>query len=436
MKTKDNNLMQKINSIPTSYRWFILLALAFAEFGNYFIYDIIPISAELLAEQLGFTDSQIGGLQFWYSAVNIVMVLIGGIIIDKIGTRKSLMIFTTIFVAGAGITALKGDFLTMTIGRLIFGLGAETMIVAVSVAVARWFKNSTLSLAMGIQLTVARLGSFTAENSPSWGASLFDDWQKPLILAAFVGIFSIIMVGIYYFLDKNGEKKFDLPTSEKQEEINFKNFFNFDKSFWYISILCLVFYSAIFPFKTFAPRFFIAEHGIDLQTAGVLTSIITFSAMILTPIFGGFVDKFGRRASIMVFGCILIMPVYLIMAYTHSPVSLYIPIFGVSASISLVIPMILMGISFSLIPSAMWPSVPIIVNEDKTGTAFGLMTMLQNVGLMSLNFIVGRTNDATGNYTAGMWIFTTLGFIGLIFAILLIIRERSPHKHGIEEGRK
>ncbi len=429
--------MSKTSSIkiPGYYRWIVLICVSLAIFGNYFTYDIIPISGELLADQLGFSDTDIGTLQFWYSAVNIVMVLIGGIIIDRIGTRKSMMIFTCIFVAGAGITAINGDFITMAVGRLIFGLGAETMIVAVSAAVARWFKGSTLSLAMGVELTIARMGSFSAENSPSWGSWLFDDWQKPLLFAFLVGIFSIIMVGVYMFLDRHGERKFALPKVAKQDEVKLRDMFVFDKSFWYISILCLVFYSAIFPFKTFAPRFFIAEHGLNLATAGAVSSIITLAAMILTPFFGGLIDKIGRRASIMILGCLLIMPVYLIMAYTHSATAIHIPVIDVSASISLVIPMIMMGIAFALVPSALWPSVPIVVPAEKVGTAFGLMTMLQSFGLMALNFIVGRANDATGSYTAGMWIFSALGCIGVVMAILLIIRERGPNKHGMEEGR-
>jgi MFS family permease len=419
--------------IPNYYRWIVLLAIAFAEFGNYFIFDIIPISGQLLADQLGFTDSQIGGLQFWYSAVNIVMVLIGGIIIDKIGSGKTMLIFTSIYVIGAAITAMRADFVTMAVGRLIFGLGAETMIVSVSAAVSKWFKGSTLSLAMGLGLSISRLGSFTSENSPSWGSWLFDDWQKPLLFAVGVGLFSLIMATIYFFLDRNGEKKFELPKDEKQDAIKLKEIFSFDRSFWYVGILCLVFYAAIFPFQTFAPRFFITEHNVDLQTAGMLISITTFSAMVLTTFFGGLIDKIGKRGSIMILGCILLFPIYLIMAYTHSDIELTLPIIGASASISLVIPMIMMGIAFSLVPSAMWPCVPIIVPDSKVGTAFGVMSMLQNVGLMSLNFIIGNVNDATGGYTTGMWIFTILGIIGVIFSALLIVRERGKNKHGVEE---
>jgi nitrate/nitrite transporter NarK len=195
----------------------------------------------------------------------------------------------------------------------------------------------------------------------------------------------------------------------------------------------LVFYAAIFPFQTFAPRFFITEHNVDLQTAGMLISITTFFAMVLTTFFGWLIDKIGNRGTIMILGCILLFPIYLIMAYTHSDIELTLPIIGASASISLVIPMIMMGIAFSLVPSAMWPCVPIIVPASKVGTAFGLMSMLQNVGLMSLNFIIGNVNDATGGYTTGMWIFSGLGFVGVIFSALLIVRERGKNKHGVEE---
>lgn len=411
------------------FRWLVLASVALAVCGNYFIYDIIPISGELLADQLGFTDAQIGTLQFWYSAVNVVLVLIGGIIIDKIGTRRTMLIFTAIFALGAGITALKGDFVTMAVGRLIFGVGAETMIIAVSASITKWFKGSFISLAMGLELTIARLGSFTSENAPTWGASMFDDWQKPLIFATFVGVFSLLMAFCYWILDKYGERKYMKVANvveEKQDEIKLRDILSFDKSLIYVSILCLVFYSGIFPFITFAPRFFIAHHGVTLANAGKLISIITFAAMVLTPILGGLIDKVGRRASMMVLGCIMMMPVYLIMAYTHSDITLG------GETISLVIPMIMLGLAFSLVPSAMWPCVPIIVQDGRVGTAFGFMTMLQNFGLMAFNWIIGQLNESTGGYESGMWVFTSLGFIGVVFSALLIARERGIHKHGVE----
>jgi len=148
-----------------------LLFISLSMFGNYYIYDSISPLADVLKAQLGFSDSQIGLLNGIYSFPNIIMVLIGGIIIDRIGTRKSVFIFTVLIMLGALVTVLHGSIYTMAAGRLIFGLGAESMIVAITTIIARWFKGRQLSFAFGINLTLARLGSFMALNAPTWGKS-------------------------------------------------------------------------------------------------------------------------------------------------------------------------------------------------------------------------------------------------------------------------
>ncbi len=166
---------------PTTFlRWLIWFLISFAMFGNYYIYDSISPLADLLKTQLNFSDSQIGWLNAIYSFPNILMVLVGGIIIDKIGTRISVVIFTILIMLGAVVTAITGNFYMMVAGRLIFGLGAESMIVAITTIIARWFKGKELSFAFGLNLTVARLGSFLALNSPTWGKSLYNHWQSPL----------------------------------------------------------------------------------------------------------------------------------------------------------------------------------------------------------------------------------------------------------------
>ena len=409
---------------PRWYRWMVLVLISLAMFGNYYIYDSISPLADVLKAQLGFSDADIGWLNAIYSLPNIFMVLIGGIIIDRIGIRRSVAIFAALCLVGATITASSGVLEIMAAGRLVFGLGAESLIVAVTTAVAKWFRGKELSLAFGLNLTIARLGSFAALNSPSWGSSLYESWRLPLLVSVAAGVICVAGATIYWVLERTGEKKYDLGKGGSTDKVVLADLMRFGTSYWMIVALCVVFYSAVFPFQTFAVKFFIEAHGTTRETGGFLSSILTLFAMIATPIFGYSADRYGRRASLMVFGSILLIPAYLLMAYT---------------SLSLYIPMAMMGVAFSLIPAVMWPSVAYIVGQERLGTAYGLMTMIQNIGLAGFNLLIGWTNDASGasvshpeGYVPGMWIFTVLGILGVFFALLLLRRERGPQAHGLE----
>ena len=409
-----------IKSEPSKfYRWIVLVFVSLAMFGNYYIYDSISPLADLLAKQLNFSDADIGLLNGIYSLPNIFMVVIGGIIIDRLGTRKSTLIFSILCLIGAAFTAFKGDLMVMATGRLIFGLGAESLIVAVTTILARWFKGKELSFAFGINLTIARLGSFAALNSPTWAKAFYENWQYPMLISLVAGIISVTAVIIYIGLDRNAAKKYILGNASEPDKIVFRDIFKFNASFWYITLLCVTFYSAVFPFQTFAVKFFIEVHGITREYGGFLSSLLTFFAMIFTPLFGLLADKIGKRALLMMFGSLLLVPVYLLLVYTQLP-----PLF----------PMAIMGISFSLVPAVMWPSVAYIIEESRLGTAYGLMTMIQNIGLAGFNFLIGWANDFSGGYTAGMWIFSSLGFFGLLFALLLRRQENGPQGHGLELG--
>lgn len=401
------------------YRWIVLVFISLAMFGNYYIYDSISPLADLLAKQLNFSDANIGLLNGIYSLPNIFMVVIGGIMIDRLGTRKSTLIFSILCLAGAAVTVSKGDIVVMAAGRLIFGLGAESLIVAVTTILARWFKGKELSFAFGINLTIARMGSFAALNSPTWAKAFYSSWQYPMMISLIAGIISVAAVIIYIGLDRNAEKKYTLGKTSEPDKVVFKDIFKFNTSFWYITLLCVTFYSAIFPFQTFAVKFFIEVHGVTREFGGFLSSLLTFFAMIFTPLFGLLADKIGKRALLMMFGSLLLIPVYLLLVYSNLP---------------LFIPMAIMGISFSLVPAVMWPSVAYIIEESRLGTAYGLMTMIQNIGLAGLNFLIGWVNDFSGGYTTGMWIFSSLGFLGLFFAFLLRRQEKGPQGHGLELG--
>jgi MFS family permease len=406
-----------------TYRWLVLIVVSLAMFGSYYVYDAVSPLADVLKQQLGFTDQNLGFLQAVYSIPPIFTTLLGGILIDRIGLRKSLMIFGVLCFIGPAITVAAGKLSVMATGRFIFGAGAETLNVAVTAAIARWFKGKQLSLALGLNLTASRLGTFAALNSPTWAKWAFANWRTPFIISTVFSVFCIIGAILYWILEESAENKYDLG-GVSTDKVVLSDLWKFGVSYWLIVALCVVFYSAIFPFQTFAVKFFMEAHGTSREFGGFLSSMLTLFAMIATPLFGLWVDRIGKRALLMMFGSLLLIPVYLIMAYTR---------------ISLYVPMAMMGIAFSLIPSVMWASVAYIVDPGKIGTAYGLMTMIQNVVLFGLNLVIGYANDYShagpenpSGYNLGMWIFSVLGLFGLTFAFLLRQRELSPHGHGLE----
>ena len=419
-----NESASKLPPPPVAYRWAVLVFISLAMFGNYYVYDAVSPLADLLKDQLGFSDSNIGLLNAIYSFPNIIMVVIGGILIDKFGVKKSTLLFATLCMVGAVITASTGTLWIMAAGRLIFGMGAESLIVAVTCAIAKWFRGKELSFAFGVNLTIARLGSFAALNSPTWAKPAFENWQWPLMISVAFGFVSVAAALIYWVLDDRASKNFDIGQASATDKVVLGELFKFSRSFWYVVLLCVTFYSAIFPFQTFAVKFFIEAHGVSRETGGFLSSLLTLFAMIFTPLFGLLVDKVGKRALFMMWGSLLLVPVYLIMAYTQ---------------ISLYVPMAIMGVAFSLIPAVMWPSVAYIVNEKRLGTAYGVMTMIQNVGLFGFNLLIGWANDTSrasaenpGGYALGMWMFSILGFLGFFFAFMLRREETGPRAHGLE----
>jgi MFS family permease len=318
---------------------------------------------------------------------------------------------------------MSGHLSIMATGRLIFGMGAESLNVAVVTALARWFKGKGLSFAFGLNLTASRLGTFAALNSPTWARWAYASWRTPFLIALGFAALSLVGAIVYWFMEEWAEKNYSLGAIST-DKVVFADLWKFGVSYWLIVALCIVFYSAIFPFQTFAVKFFMEAHGTSREFGGFLSSMLTLFAMIATPLFGLWVDRVGKRALLMMFGSLLLIPVYLMMGYTQ--VNLYVP-------------MAMMGVAFSLIPAVMWPSVAYIVDQSKLGTAYGLMTMIQNIGLFGLNLLVGWANEYShadasnpAGYRLGMWIFSILGILGVVFAFLLRQREMGPHGHGLE----
>ncbi|MFO7652429.1 MAG: MFS transporter [Candidatus Krumholzibacteriia bacterium] len=401
--------------LPAWWRWTVLVLMALVTFSGYFVYDSISPIAPILREEMGIGATQIGLFATLYSLPNIVMVLLGGILLDRLGTRRAGILLSLLCVAGTVLTAAGQTIVVMLAGRVLFGLGAESLILAQNKVVARYFKGRELALAFGVTIAISRLGSLVAFG----GMAVISEalgWRGALWFAAFLTVAATGAFLAYVAMDRWAERRTQLP-EPKEDRITWRDVLVFDRSFWYLTALCVLFYSAVFPFTYFATDFFVSGFGLSLQAAGRTTSILVFAAMVFTPVFGFFIDRYGRRAAMMVVGSLIFAPTYFVLGTTSVPPWL---------------PMAFMGMAFSLVPAALWAAVPLLVEQRRLGTAYGLMTMVQMVGMTLVPVVAGSLSDRTGGYGAAMVLFGLLGTLGLLFAVLLLRRERGPHGHGLE----
>lgn len=406
------------------YRWLVLFCISLAMFGNYYLYDTIAPIADLLKKQLNFTDEQIGLLYSSYSWGAILFLLLGGIIIDRFGTRVGTMLFGVICALAGFVTMASSDIRIMLVGRFLLGLSAEPLIVAITAAIAKWFRGKELSFALGINLLIARFGQIAADWSPTWARAAYGNWRDPLVIGAFLGLSCVVGAAMYWILESRAEARYALGEAAATDKLVLADLYKFSRSFWLITALCVAFYSVVFPFRSFAIKFFIEAHQADRGFAGRLNSVLPFAAMIATPLFGLLVDRMGKRATLMALGTLILMPVFPLLAYTQ--VTLYLPV-------------AMLGIAFSLIPAIMWPSVAYIVEQNRLGSAYALMFLLQQASIAVVDWLVGRTNDYAAasaanplGYLPMMWTFTVLGLAALGFAFLLWRNEKGPQGHGLE----
>lgn len=389
------------------------------------------------------------------------MAVIGGIILDRLGIRLTGFFFMIFMVLGSALTAygasdlfMNGgpgfDFMNsiipafpaslkmMSLGFLLFGLGAETSIVVFTKAIVKWFKGKELALALGMNLAFGRLGMAAAmvisprleQNSDPWYLAI---WFGTMLLL--IGLITFI---IYMFndlkLDRQIKFKLQMDETEKFNLRDLGQLFT-NKSFIYITLLCVTFYSAVFPFVKYAPDLLSNKFGLDSELAGKITSILPFGTILFTPLFGLFADNRGKSASLMLYGSILLIVVHLTFALT---------------TITPYIPMFLLGVAFSLIPAAMWPSVTKIVPEHRLGSAYGLMFSVQNLGLWAFPILIGKVLDisnpevtpealkagtAVYDYTNPILMLTFLGLLGVLFAFLLK-KEDKTSGYGLELPNK
>lgn len=432
-------------------RWGILILVGFILSVNYYFYDAFSTLKDLMTQEFGFTNTQYGLFVAFYSIPNtfLLMAVIGGVILDKIGIRRTGFLFVFFMTLGAFITAYgaseiytKGGFghsfmqsflpdyspelKMMLIGRFFYGLGAETSIVVVSKILVKWFRGKDLALAFGLKVGFGRLGTFAALQLSPVIAGGGEGFSTAIWLAAVLVGTGLLAMVIYILFDTKLNSQIAKP-EEKSEKQGFAIsdilIILSNKTFIYIALLCVTFYSAVFPFMAFAPDFFFHKFGMSYEQSGQIASLLPLGTLFFTPFFGFMIDKYGRAATAMIFGSTVLVVVYSGFAFTN---------------IYPYVPMILLGIAFSLVPAAMWPTMVKLVDYKQMGTAYGLMYSIQNLGLFGIPILAGIILDITNpgnpetlNYVPTILMFTVLGLMGLVFAILLK-REDTKGGYGID----
>jgi MFS family permease len=389
-----------------------LFLISMAAMASYFAYDCIGPLTPLLKEQLSLSAKQVYWLYSIYSIPVILFVVLGGVLADKLGVKKASVAFAALFTIGTILTASQ-NFWIMLSGRFLFGIGAECYYVVMNKILAKWFKDKGLALAFGVNLFLCRGGTYAAFFGLPWVAANFTLGDALWIVAG-INILGLASTFLYMIIDKLGEKKQYVSfVEEPEEQFELKSALRLPLAFWVISLLCMTYYSAIFPFQAAATDFFTERYDMDLVAAGRLAGTIILISMFTTWFFGAIIDRVGKRATMMIIGSLAMIPCHISMAYTD---------------ISPWIPMVILGLSFSLVPAALWPALPLIVKESQIGTAYGVIAMVQNIGLFTFPLAVGIIRDSTGSYNPAMIMFAILGVFGLIFAIWLkFIEAKGGH---------
>jgi MFS family permease len=432
-------------------RWTALVVVAFTMFAGYYLADVMAPLKGLLENELTWSSSEYGFFTSAYGWFNVFLffLIIGGIILDKMGVRFTGLGAAAVMVLGTAIkywaistSSLDGQMLfgwkaqvmVAALGFAIFGVGIEVAGITVSKIIVKWFRGKELALAMGLQLSIARLGTALALSTSLPVALQFGTVSAPILICLIMLCIGFIAFFVYTFMDK----KLDASIIEKnigldlEPEVEFQMkdiwFIVKNKGWWYIAILCVLFYSAVFPFLKYATDLMINKFNVDAYWAGVIPGLLPFGTILLTPIFGTIYDRKGKGATIMIIGSFLITLVHFLFS---------VPLFN--HWIFAIFLVLVLGIGFSLVPSAMWPSVPKIIPERQLGTAFALIFWVQNWGLMGVPLLIGWVLDTycitgtvvidgvtstTYDYTIPMMIFTGFGLLAILFGFLLKIEDK------------
>lgn len=428
-------------------RWGALALLSLTMFFAYMFVDVLSPVKQLVEEQLGWSSTvfgMYGGSEF---IINVLgFLILAGIILDKMGIRFTATLSGSLMVGGALIKmyALSEyfssggfgyEFLSSFrmdipasaklafLGFAIFGCGTEMAGVTVSRAIVRWFQGKKLALAMGIEMAIARLGVFSIFWLSPWLTKELGSVYYPVAVCSALLCIGLFLYIVYGVLDR----KLDQEGAEEQVEEEPFSFGDLSKvfknsGFWAVALLCVLHYSAIFPFQKFATEMLTSKVGFSTEYASKLFSLFPIGAMCITPILGTFLDRVGKGATMLIIGSIL-------MVGSHLTFALY-PFSGGSSADTVVAlaAIITLGISFSLVPATLWPSVPKLIDNKVLGSAYSAIFWIQNVGLMVVPMLIGLVIDSanTGlsagqakDYTGAMLIFASFGIVALILALVL-----------------
>jgi len=402
---------------PPAFDLTMFAGASLAMLGTLYVYDSIGPVASLLTRDLHFSDVEIGTLNAIYSVPNIFMGLVGGLLIDRWGVRVVVFWTALLCLAGALLTSALPSFPLMVAGRLLFGLGAETLMVGVLVAMAQWFSGRSFALLLALNISLGRLGSYLADRSPSFAHTLYEHgWRPPLLLAVVMSALAFLGVVLYVRVDRRATDLGLLARAPLQERFVWRSILRFRASYWLLLAICVAFYSVIVPFRsTFAIKFFQNAHGLTLEDASRMNSYVYMAAIFAMPAFGWCVDRFGHHALLMIAGSVLLPLAFLLMA---------------DATVDLWLPTALLGLSYSLIPAVLWPLVPEFAPNHQ-GTAYGLMVVLQNTGLALSNIIAGVLNDSRvagaqnpQGYAAMLVYFGVLSLAACLLSVMLALSSR------------
>lgn len=402
-------------------RWSALGIVAFTMLTGYYLTDAMAPLKGLLEGQLQWDSSDFGFFTSAYGWFNVflLMLIVGGIILDKMGVRFTglmaaiIMVFGTLIKYWAVSTHsldgvmwnmlfwdVKAQVFMAGLGFAIFGVGVEVAGITVSKIIVKWFKGKELALAMGLEMATARLGTALAIGTSVPVAKAFGDVSTPVLFALILLCIGLISFIIYIFMDKKLDAS-QIAYDKENNTVNEEEAFRVNdiwkivgnRGWWYLAILCVLFYSSVFPFLKYATDLMVQKFNINEDWAGIIPAMLPFGTILLTPLFGSLYDRKGKGASIMIIGAILLIFVHLLFTLPF-----------LNHWLIAIVLVVILGVGFSLVPSAMWPSVPKIIPEKQLGTAYALIFWVQNWGLMGVPYIIG-------------WTLNKYSFIGY-FAIL------------------
>ncbi|MCP9611935.1 MFS transporter [Coprobacter tertius] len=442
---KQENLRNSV-----AVRWSALGIVSFTMMAAYFVNDIMAPLKSMLEANLGWTSIDFGFFTGAYSFLNVFLLMLiwGGLMLDKFGIRLTGKLATILMVVGVslqyyGMTAHfsegamiighKAGVFIAAAGYSIFGVGAEVAGITVTKIIAKWFRGKELGTAMGIQVALARIGSQAAYSVAIPVAKHFSV-STPVVIGGGLLMVGMLAFFIYSVMDKRLDRQDDYEEEKEESQFSFKDVKEIlvNPGFWLIALLCVLFYSCVFPFQKFASELMTNKYGISDDLAGTFVGLPALGALILTPVFGNVLDRKGKGASIMMLGAAMLIFVHFLYSLpwvTHWFVAIFL--------------MLVLGIAFSLVPSAMWPSVAKIFPTRQLGTAYALIFFIQNIGLWGVPNLIGWILDKycvighTGennlyDYTVPMVVFTGFATLSLIVAYLLKVADKR-YGYGLEK---